>query len=258
MPTNNPQNASHTRMKKVRIHEMIVTKLGKGIVAGEYEAGISLGNETKIGETFKASRTSTREALKILESKGLIESTPKIGTVVRPTKDWNLMDPVVLKWCLQDQSQSATTMMNLHEIRMAFEPFAASLAAVNHTDEDMLAMRRALRGMAHYVDNNDRVEYDLEFHKAILRATGNALYLSLGELISVGLLHLFQANFEATSEEDERWLKRHREVADAIESRDVENSKKQMQNLLVQALDIADLPDLRTSQSLKEQHENRL
>ncbi|MEP2758642.1 MAG: FCD domain-containing protein [Hyphomicrobiales bacterium] len=66
----------------------------------------------------------------------------------------------------------------------------------------------------------ERVEFDLEFHKAILRASGNSLFLNVGDLIAVGLRHLFRSRLEATSEEDERWLRDHKAVADAIDSGD--------------------------------------
>lgn len=221
--------------KKARIHETIVETLGRQIVSGTFKPGHSFANETTTGATFNASRTATREALKILGSKGLIESRPKSGTVVKNRVEWSLLDPKILEWCLQDPKQSRQTMFEIFEVRMAFEPFAATMAAANRSTEDILSIRRALRGMAHYVDIADRAECDLAFHKAILEATGNSLFRSLGELISVGLRHMFRVGLEAHPEEDEQWLQRHREVADAIEKGDEGQSRELMKKLLSQA-----------------------
>lgn len=206
--------------KKTRIHDTIVETLGRGIVSNIYPPGTVLNNDALTDPAFNVSRTATREAFKTLSSKGLIESSPKIGTVVRQRKDWSMLDPQVLEWCLLDPTQFKQTMTELYEFRMAFEPYASVLAARNHTDEDMLAIRRALRGMATYVDAKDRTNFDLAFHKAILRATRNSMFEVVGNLISVGLEYLFHTGFEATSEEDERWLARHKDVADAIEAKD--------------------------------------
>ncbi len=236
IPSNNRSRS------KARVHDLIVFTMGKLIVSGEYKAEISLGNETEIGKTFKASRTATREALKILGSKGLIESKPKIGTIVRSRNHWNILDPMVLNWCLEDPQQTEDMMAEIHEMRLAFEPTGAKLAAQNHSVADIVAMRRALRGMAHYLGNEDKVECDLTFHKAILTATGNSLFIALGEMISVGLKHIFHTGLEATFEEDERWIKRHKLVSDAIEARDGDMAKQQMERLLLEARDIQKSP----------------
>lgn len=220
---------------KERVHEKIVETLGRNIVSGVYAPGHSLANETTTGESFNASRTATREALKTLSSKGLIESRPKVGTIVRQRDEWSLLDPQILKWCLQDPTQSRRTLAEIYQIRMAFEPYAASLAAKNRVKEDQRNIRRALRGMAHYVDIADKAECDLAFHKAILRATGNSLFLAVGELISVGLRHLFRTGLEATSEEDEQWLRLHRDVADAIDLGDGQVAHDLMLKLLAEA-----------------------
>lgn len=220
---------------KERVHEKIVETLGRNIVSGIHAPGSSLGNETTTGESFNASRTATREALKTLSSKGLIESRPKLGTIVRKRDEWSLLDPQILEWSLQDPTQSRRTLAEIYQIRMAFEPYAASLAAEHRVKEDQLNIRRALRGMAHYVDSADRAECDLAFHKAILRATGNSLFLAVGELISVGLRHLFRTAFEATSEEDEQWLRLHRDVADAIDLGDSQLAHDLMVTLLAEA-----------------------
>lgn len=209
--------------------------MGKRIVSGHYKPGAVIGSETDIGQTFSASRTATREALKILSSKGLIEGKPKIGVVVRPNERWNMMDSMVLDWALQDASQAEKAISDLYALRMAIEPKAARMAARNFSQIDEGAIRRALRGMATYLDENDRVEQDVAFHIAILAASGNRLFFSLGELISVGLRHLFRAGLRATSEEDDRWITRHKRVADAVFGRNETSAEEEMITLLTEA-----------------------
>jgi DNA-binding FadR family transcriptional regulator len=139
---------------------------------------------------------------------------------------------------LDDPQQSAKMMEDLDMLRIAIEPLAAGMAATNHTDEDYQDMRRALRGMATYLDHTDKAEQDLAFHMAILRATRNGLFQSLGDLISVGLRHIFRAGFDATAEEDDRWIKRHTRVADAIRARDADAAEIEMKQLLLEAREV--------------------
>lgn len=221
-----------------RVHDLIVSTMGKRIISGHYESEVSLGNETELGKNFDASRTATREALKMLSAKGLIESKPKIGTVVRGRDHWNMLDPMVLKWCLEDSHMAEKTMAEIYEMRLAVEPNCAVLAAKNRTAADKLSMRQALRGMAHYVGASDKVAADLAFHTAILKATKNSLFLTLGGLISVGLEHIFHSSLEATAEEDDRWIERHKLVFDAIESGNGKKAGAQMEKLLLEARDI--------------------
>jgi DNA-binding FadR family transcriptional regulator len=221
-----------------RLHNTIATTFGSRIISGHYPQGTPLGNETDLARDYKASRTAMREALKVLGAKGLIESRPRVGTVVRPSSDWNMLDPMVLGWALADAQQSAKVIADLYRLRMAIEPVAARLAATHASEEQHKVIRRALRGMAVYVDHNDKVEQDLAFHIAILKASGNSLFLSLGELISVGLRHIFHAGLEATAEEDNRWIERHKRVAEALYTRDGELAEREMAILLGEAQDI--------------------
>lgn len=109
------------------------------------------------------------------------------------------------------------------------------MAARNYSEADENAVRRALRGIATYLDENDRVEKDVAFHIAILAASGNRLFCSLGELISVGLRHLIHAGLQATSEEDDRWIIRHKRVADAVFSRTEDIAEAERNALLPEA-----------------------
>lgn len=222
---------------KASIHDKIVNTLGRKIISGEYKAGYTFADEASIGESFNASRTATREALKILRSKRLIESRARLGTTVQARENWLMLDPKVIEWCLQDPAQSRKTMIDIHDIRLAFEPVAAGMAAENRTTNDLLNIQRSLREMAYSVDLADKVRSDIKFHKAILSATGNSLFVGIGDLIEIGLNQLFRNGFEDHPDKIDIWLERHREVADAINTGDVLLSKKLMSKLLSHAQD---------------------
>ncbi|MDT9627915.1 GntR family transcriptional regulator, partial [Escherichia coli] len=74
--------------------------------------------------TLGVSRTTLREALKILSTKGFIEAKPRLGTRVRAAEHWNTLDPVVLSW-QSDAEDQATLAEELFELRLSIEPLAA-------------------------------------------------------------------------------------------------------------------------------------
>lgn len=79
------------------LHGQIVEHLGSQIVSGAIKPDALLQTE-QIGAAYGASRTVIREALRVLENKGLIFARPNVGTHVRPLEQWNLLDADVVRW----------------------------------------------------------------------------------------------------------------------------------------------------------------
>src|SRR6476660_4217498 len=80
------------------LSEIVARSIGRRIVSGQYRPGETLPIEPRIQEEFGVSRTAVREAIRLLSAKGLTVSRPKIGTRIRPISDWNMLDPDVLRW----------------------------------------------------------------------------------------------------------------------------------------------------------------
>mgnify|MGYP002777920900 CR=1 FL=1 len=82
------------KVSRRRLHGEVAHGLGLRIVGGRLAAGEALPNETRLDPAV--SRVAWREAVKILEAKGLVESRPRLGTRVAAKGRWNLLDPDVL------------------------------------------------------------------------------------------------------------------------------------------------------------------
>ena len=155
------------------MHGHIVEQLGRSIVNGEIAVGEVLPPEAEMLERFAVSRTVLREALRVLGSKGLVESRQKVGTRVRNIAAWSLLDPDVMSW-LETRSLTPDLRDRLLEFRRIFEPAAAALAAQRATPADRAALAAAVAGMKNAI--NDPADYfnaDLAFHKHLFAATGN-------------------------------------------------------------------------------------
>ncbi len=81
-------------IKKTRIHEEVVTQIHELIREGRFKAGDQLPSERELSETFKVSRTSVREALRALETKGLIISRTGMGNFIADFPIESLVAPL--------------------------------------------------------------------------------------------------------------------------------------------------------------------
>lgn len=163
----------------------LVERLGGAIVRGEYSSGDRLPTEADLSVHFQASRTVTREAIKMLTGKGLIKSWPKRGTLVEDESQWNLMDPDIQAW-LRGRRPSISLVNDFLHMRLAIEPAAASIAATIRADTEEIAaaleaMRNAEQGLG------DALVADSAFHSAVLRASGNRFFSQLAPLVGTAL-----------------------------------------------------------------------
>ncbi|MED5524993.1 FadR/GntR family transcriptional regulator [Gallaecimonas pentaromativorans] len=223
--------ASPAKNRPQSIHSWVAQELGSRIVSGVYAPGDYIPNETTIGEEMGVSRTALREAFKMLSAKGLIESRPKLGTRVRPRKNWNMFDPDVLRWCF-DNNPEPKFYISLYEMREIFEPSAAALAAMHRTEQQVNTLEEAYLEMEKAEHGTDAVyTSDLNFHIALLDATNNEFMASLGMTIERALESSFRLS-SATANEFVTSLPGHKAVFQAIKEGDPSRAKFEMQAIL--------------------------
>jgi DNA-binding FadR family transcriptional regulator len=204
--------------------------IGRRIVSGQYRPGETLPTEPRIQAEFGVSRTAVREAIRLLSAKGLTASRPKIGTRVRPTVDWNMLDPEVLRWQL-DQSPSEEFIHALFEMREIIEPAAAERAAERATPEELDRMGVAMEGIQNEARASpEQIKADIDFHMAILEASRNPLLRSVGAMIESALSISFSLGWRTVMAEDA--ILQHRAVYDAIRQRQGEQAFLAMRKLL--------------------------
>ena len=158
----------------------------------DFPVGASLPAEHDLERQYGASRGVVREAVKILAGKGLVSVGPRIGTRVRPTRDWNLLDHDVLAW-LGEGGLDRDLMLALGETRVIIEPAAAALAAERATAAERRAIRAAYAEMAAHQDDIPRATAaDKAFHLAVLDATHNPVLGSFRTAIDAILSAVFE------------------------------------------------------------------
>ncbi len=166
-----------------KLHERVVEAITDRILHGDLKPGDPLPPEPELGQQFGVSRTVIREAMKMLQARGLIEVIQGKGTLVSS----NLFEisSDILSMALQ---QKGATLMELWEVRRILEVEVAGLAAERATEDDLREMARALelmRGKPGEVEGY--VEAEVAFHEALTKAAYNPVMnlitRSVGELL---------------------------------------------------------------------------
>jgi len=161
--------------------------LGTRVVCGEFAPGASLPIESELCQAYGVSRSTIREAVKNLAAKRLIEVAPKVGTRVLPFASWNLLDPDVLSWRLNAQFDRRIV-EDLYEMRQCFEPRACFLAVRDGTESDVERIRRSFADMVSMLQTPAlAANAETEFHLAIIAATHNGLFATIGGAVKTAL-----------------------------------------------------------------------
>ncbi len=162
----------------------VIEALGAEIVGGNYKPGDLLPREADLTDQYGVSRTSVREAMKVLAAKGLVEIRQKIGTRVREPHLWSVFDSDILRW-YATQGKGEEIMRDLIELRQILEPAAARLAAGRATMTDLRRIELAHLDMVESAKDNERyAASDVEFHMAVYGASHNALLQRFGRLVA--------------------------------------------------------------------------
>ncbi|OLV64811.1 FadR/GntR family transcriptional regulator, partial [Acinetobacter baumannii] len=199
-------------------HALIVQQLGLKIVSGEISENAKLPSEVDLCEEYKVSRPVFREAIRVLNAKGLTYSRPKIGTVVRPKEEWHLLDPDVLFWLIQTTPEHEF-FKTLSTVRRVLEPELAYIAASTANEEDIERIKQAYEGMEKATTVEEFIEPDIQFHLAIAKATHNDLLAYMSKMLVLPLQQSIQVtslrpNLQGHS------LPRHKAILTAIENKD--------------------------------------
>ena len=174
-------------MRGVSRHAQVASELGRRIVSRWYPHASTLPLEAELLSEFGVSRTILREAIKSLESKGMLEARQRRGTVVTPRSHWNLLDRDVLGW-IAESGADPEMLIRLNEVRTIVEPGACILAAETATPAQLQQIENAWQRMVDHVKDLQRfVEADRDFHLALLAASGNEYLAAIGTAISAAL-----------------------------------------------------------------------
>jgi GntR family transcriptional repressor for pyruvate dehydrogenase complex len=179
---------SFTPAVPVLTYERVVEQIEEAILSGTLEPGQHLPSERELVTQFSVSRPTVREALRVLQSRGLIASRPGVRT-----------GPEVLPLSGQALERSFSTLTrvaalslsDLVQFRIILESSACRLAASLHTEDQLEAMAAAVGRMEEAVHDASLFNRaDLDFHTAVWEASRNILLQTSGQAVSAAILGL--------------------------------------------------------------------
>lgn len=217
--------------------DILADQLRELILSGSIPPGGSLPPERELVTSSGLSRSSVRDALRLLEVEGLLVTKPgrSGGSIVRLPGRETVAKPLELF-----VKSREIKLESLLDCRLAVEPFLASRAAANHTDSELARIKDIHAQFLATTDNvADYKRLNLEWHLAIAQASHNELLLAVMEAISQLILEAdgyHQVTTEAIRAEAK---KAHSAILQAIESRNPEQALSRMARHLGAYIEVA-------------------
>lgn len=202
-------------IKSARIYGEIVRQVKQLIAEGKLKSGDRLPPERDLAEKFVVSRTSVREALRALESRGLIEIRAGDGAFVRDISVETLIEPLALVILPHREAVG-----ELFEARRLLEPAIATLAARRATPAEIAEMERILEAQGKEVaEGRTGVAQDAAFHAAL---AGGAHNRAISRIVNALMDLLTQSREESlqTPGRPARSHQDHLRILEAIRRRD--------------------------------------
>ena len=168
------------------LSKMVMESIKEVLIQKTLKPGDRLPTETELCESLGVGKSSVREAIKMLEVLGVVETHQGEGTYISEKIPENSLNPLVFQ-LLIDYGNHA----DILELRRIFEPAYTKLAMENATEEDVQRLCLACERFESKISQGcQEAEDDLAFHYAILEATKNPFVIRIGKTI----LQLFQAS----------------------------------------------------------------
>ncbi len=223
--------ASYQPLERRKVYEQIAEQLLAQVGSGRLKPGDALPPERELTESFGVGRSSIREALRMLESQGVITDASGGAFVVAAAGN-----PLNSSLRLLLELDERTGMHDVYELRRILECEAAALAAERRTDEHLEAMDAAVAEMDAALTEGGRgdrfIDADLRFHLAVAEATGNRLVLhsmqAVRDVVRRALLTIVRI-----PRSPERAVVEHRAIREAIAAGDPDRARQEMRAHLV-------------------------
>lgn len=202
-----------TSLKSKLLAEQVQERLYQYILNAPVAVGAKLPNEFALGERFGVGRSTVREAVKLLVSRGILEVRHGSGTYVVSTVPTDL-DPLGLR-AVEDKLALA---LDLADVRMMLEPEIARMAALNANPEEIERLR-SLCGLIEkrIGDGESYVEEDIAFHTCVAECSHNMVVKQLIPMIDTAVMMFVNVTHQKLTKET---VTTHRAVVDAIAERD--------------------------------------
>lgn len=224
-----------------RASEAIYNQVSQQIICGKLKPGDKLPSERELMEMFKRSRPTVREALRMLENNGLVQTVPGSGAVVmKPTTESVSVPLEKLIFMGEISPKDVIGFKRINDF------FGIMWAPRNRTDEDIQALQNSLEACQQSKDDLAAfVKADLSFHDAIIRAGKNRISIIANEVIHDALYRISLEALAVKSDAEkaafiEAATAEHQCLFDAIVAGDRDSARDVMRRHVFAFVDMMD------------------
>ena len=173
------ERTSESPVEKKSLVDLLADRLREQILSGRYKSGSTLPPERELADSLRVNRTSLKHALMKLEQLGLIAIRHGVGSVVLdPTE--NAGAELIAHLVFREGGVDGEMLADLMEARTLLGGFLARLAAERRTEDDLARLDDILDRLDDPSQPPAKVQkLELEFFRAMLRATGNQVFVLL-------------------------------------------------------------------------------
>ncbi|MFC4943860.1 FadR/GntR family transcriptional regulator [Pseudonocardia sp. GCM10023141] len=223
-----PESPPFEPVRPVRAYERIVEQVEDRVLRGQLVAGERLPSEREMMAQFAVGRSTVREALRVLESGGMVRSRPG-----------DPRGPEIMPFAPETLRKSISRMVRVEgvglgelvQFRMLLEGSANQLAARLASAAELAEMDAALAAMAAAIDEGYEAfsRADVAFHEVVARASRSTLIQVCGEVVRGVVLGLISHKIAHAADRRDLMVEslgHHTEVLDAVRSRDGQRASR--------------------------------
>ncbi len=199
---------------KVLLSEKVAANIKELIVKNQYKPGNKLPNEMELATQLNVSRSTVREAIKILMSKNILFIKRGRGTYVceRPGV---ATDPLGVTFM-----NKKDLLLYLFETRLLIEPGIAELAGIRATEKNLEDLEGVFKEIVSNVnEGRNHTEADTHFHNIIAKSTQNPILQNILPIINDSIKEGYLETRDIP-ESGDKVIKDHRNILQAIKKRD--------------------------------------
>jgi GntR family transcriptional repressor for pyruvate dehydrogenase complex len=220
-------------IKRVRLSDRVIESIESMISKSGFAPGDRFLSENELVKRLEVSRSSIREAVRILEVRGRVVVRHGKGIFLAENPEEE-RDP--FKGWIQDNK---APLFDHFEVRLIIEPKAARRAAEKADDDELESIRKAYDDFVLSAEKEDTaalIRCDAEFHRLIARSTKNRTLYLLMRTMTKSLPEGWITSLHIPGRV-RKTLGEHLEILDAIQARNPERAEKMMARHLNNALE---------------------
>lgn len=202
----------NTPINKRSLADEVAEHLRVAINAGTYKVDEQLPTEPELMKQFGVGRSSVREAIRILANSGLLRVQQGVGTFIEEST--GITEPF-------HQRLKRADIQDIREVRQLLEMKIAEKAAINHTEADLIKIKKMLdkRNETAYTGSlHECVQADIDFHTSLAEAAGNPILTDLYQSFSMHVTGWLKSFSDTQEFKDTVQL--HQELYEKIKARD--------------------------------------